>query len=73
MDELAIQELSNSDLIRSRIFTIRGVQIMLDEVKCCQCDSVASSQVQFSMGEENICGRKFRPQNFYQKEYNSAA
>ena len=30
MNELAIQELSNSDLIRSRIFTIRGVQIMLD-------------------------------------------
>ena len=27
---MAIQELSNSDLIRSRIFTIRGVQIMLD-------------------------------------------
>ena len=25
----------------SRIFTIRGVQIMLGEVKCCQCDSVA--------------------------------
>ena len=30
MNELAIQELSNTDLIRSRIFTIRGVQIMLD-------------------------------------------
>ena len=30
MNELSIQELSNSDLIRSRIFTIRGVQIMLD-------------------------------------------
>ena len=30
MDELAIEELSNSDLIRSRIFTIRGVQVMLD-------------------------------------------
>ena len=30
MNELTIQELSNSDLIRSRIFTIRGVQIMLD-------------------------------------------
>ena len=30
MNELAIQELSNSDLIRSRIFTIRGVQVMLD-------------------------------------------
>ena len=29
MNELTIQELSNSDLIRSRIFTIRGVQIML--------------------------------------------
>ena len=29
MDELAIQELSNSDLIRSRIFTIRGVQVIL--------------------------------------------
>ena len=29
MNELAIQELSNSDLIRSRIFTIRGVQVML--------------------------------------------
>ena len=31
MNELAIQELSNSDLIRSRIFTIRGVQVMLDK------------------------------------------
>ena len=30
MNELAIQELSNSDPIRSRIFTIRGVQVMLD-------------------------------------------
>ena len=30
MNELTIQELSNSDLIRSRIFTIRGVQVMLD-------------------------------------------
>ena len=30
MNELAIQELSNTDLIRSRIFTIRGVQIMFD-------------------------------------------
>ena len=29
MNELAIQELSNSDVIRSRIFTIRGVQVML--------------------------------------------
>ena len=29
MNELAIQELSNTDLIRSRIFTIRGVQVML--------------------------------------------
>ncbi|MBR3823207.1 MAG: ORF6N domain-containing protein [Kiritimatiellae bacterium] len=29
MNELSIQELSNSDLIRSRIFTIRGVQVML--------------------------------------------
>ena len=35
----------------SRIFTIRGVQIMLGEVKCCQCDSVATSQVQFPMRE----------------------
>ena len=41
MNELTIQELSNSDLIRSRIFTIRGVQVMLDNVKCCQCDSIA--------------------------------
>ena len=31
MDELAIQESSNSDLIRSRIFTIRGVQVILDK------------------------------------------
>ena len=30
MNELATQELLNSDLIRSRIFTIRGVQVMLD-------------------------------------------
>ena len=30
MNELTIQESSNSDLIRSRIFTIRGVQVMLD-------------------------------------------
>ena len=30
MNELAIQELSNSNIIRSRIFTIRGVQVMLD-------------------------------------------
>jgi hypothetical protein len=29
MNELTIQELSNTDLIRSRIFTIRGVQVML--------------------------------------------
>ena len=29
MNELTIQELSNSDVIRSRIFTIRGVQVML--------------------------------------------
>ena len=29
MNELTIQELSNSDFIRSRIFTIRGVQVML--------------------------------------------
>ena len=29
MNDLAIQELSNSDVIRSRIFTIRGVQVML--------------------------------------------
>ena len=39
MNELTIRKLSNSDLIRSRIFTIRGVRVMLD--KCCQCDSVA--------------------------------
>ena len=30
MNELTIQEVSNSDIIRSRIFTIRGVQVMLD-------------------------------------------
>ena len=30
MNDLIIQELSNSDVIRSRIFTIRGVQVMLD-------------------------------------------
>ena len=30
MNDLAIQELSNSDVIRSRIFTVRGVQVMLD-------------------------------------------
>ena len=30
MNDLTIQELSNSDMIRSRIFTIRGVQVMLD-------------------------------------------
>ena len=30
MNDLTIQELSNSDVIRSRIFTIRGVQAMLD-------------------------------------------
>ena len=30
MNELTLQELSNSDIIRSRIFTIRGVQVMLD-------------------------------------------
>ena len=29
MNKLSIQELSNTDLIRSRIFTIRGVQVML--------------------------------------------
>ena len=29
MNELTLQELSNSDQIRSRIFTIRGVQVML--------------------------------------------
>ena len=29
MNELTIQELSNSDLIRSQIFTIRGVQVIL--------------------------------------------
>ena len=31
MNDLTIQEISNSDLIRSRIFTIRGVQVMLDK------------------------------------------
>lgn len=31
MDELAIQESSNLELIRSRIFTIRGVQVILDK------------------------------------------
>ena len=30
MNDLTIQELSNSDVIRSRIFTICGVQVMLD-------------------------------------------
>ena len=30
MNDLTIQELSNSEVIRSRIFTIRGVQVMLD-------------------------------------------
>ena len=30
MNELAIQEVSNSDMKRSRIFTIRGVQVLLD-------------------------------------------
>ena len=30
MNDLTIQELSNSDVIRSRIFTIRGVKVMLD-------------------------------------------
>ena len=30
MNKLTLQDLSNSDLIRSRIFTIRGVQVMLD-------------------------------------------
>ena len=30
MNDLTIQELSNSDVIRSRIFTSRGVQVMLD-------------------------------------------
>ena len=49
MNELAIQELSNSDLIRSRIFTIRGVQVMLD--KWCQCDDVANYQIEFPMKE----------------------
>ena len=29
MNELTIQEISKSDLIRSRIFTIRGVQVIL--------------------------------------------
>ena len=54
MNELAIQELSNSFFVRSRIFTIRGVQVMLD--KCCQCDDVANYQIQFPMVEEKICG-----------------
>ena len=30
MNDLIAEELSNSDVIRSRIFTIRGVQVMLD-------------------------------------------
>ena len=30
MSDLIVEELSNSDVIRSRIFTIRGVQVMLD-------------------------------------------
>ena len=30
MNDLTIQELSDADSIRSRIFTIRGVQVMLD-------------------------------------------
>ena len=30
MNDLTIQKLSNSDVIRSRIFTIRGIQVMLD-------------------------------------------
>ena len=30
MNDLIVEELSNSDVIRSRIFTIRGVQAMLD-------------------------------------------
>jgi hypothetical protein len=30
MNDLIVEELSNSDVIRSRIFTIRGVQVMLD-------------------------------------------
>ena len=59
MNELTIQELSNSFFVRSRIFTIRGVQVMLD--KCCQCDNVANYQTQFPMGEAKIQGRKFRP------------
>ncbi len=30
MNELPLQESANEDIIRSRIFTIRGVQVMLD-------------------------------------------
>lgn len=30
MNDLIVEEFSNSDVIRSRIFTIRGVQVMLD-------------------------------------------
>ena len=30
MNDLIVEELSNSDVIRSRIFTICGVQVMLD-------------------------------------------
>ena len=30
MNDSIVEELSNSDVIRSRIFTIRGVQVMLD-------------------------------------------
>ena len=30
MNDLIVEELSNADVIRSRIFTIRGVQVMLD-------------------------------------------
>jgi hypothetical protein len=30
MNDLIVEELSDSDVIRSRIFTIRGVQVMLD-------------------------------------------
>ena len=30
MNDLIVEELSNSDVIRSRIFTIRGIQVMLD-------------------------------------------
>ena len=39
---LTLQGLLNPDLIRSRIVKIRGVQVMLDQVKCCQCDSVVN-------------------------------